>query len=140
MSDFMVFHKRKLQSKKTIIINTNARDSTLEKAAEDLIELIARAAINPDGWRDMLSRMAELLPGTKIILAAGDARSIGNAGSIYTGFSDWSMQAYAEHFSKVNPWTPYLMRLPTMLAAVSDEVMPSAGFRDTEFYEDWLNA
>ncbi|MBV9481169.1 MAG: hypothetical protein JO249_10495 [Acidobacteria bacterium] len=99
--------------------------------AGDLIELIAGAAINPDGWCDVLARMAELIPGTKIMLAAGDAQVIGNAGSIYTGFSDWSMQAYADHFSKVNPWAPHLMHLPTMLAAVSDAVLPSAGFRRT---------
>ncbi|MBV8736338.1 MAG: helix-turn-helix transcriptional regulator [Alphaproteobacteria bacterium] len=103
-----------------------------------MIELIARTAIDPKGWHDVIARMAELLPGTKIMLAAGDAQSIGNVGSIYAGFSDWSMQAYADHFSKVNPWTPYLMQLPTMLAAVSDAVMPAASFGNTEFYQDWL--
>ncbi len=54
--------------------------------AGDLIELITGAAINPNGWHDVLAHMAELIPGTKIMLAAGDAQLIGNAGLIYTGF------------------------------------------------------
>jgi len=66
---------------------------TLEKQAQDLIELIARAAINPEGWRDVLSRMAELLPGTKIMLHAEDARCNGNVGLLYSGFSDDSIYA-----------------------------------------------
>ena len=108
------------------------------KDVDDLIEVIARAAIDPGGWRDVLSRMAELLPGTKILLTADDARSKSNVGLIYTGFSDWSMRAYVDYFSKLNPWTPYLAGLPTMLAEVSDEVMPSVSFRNCEFYEDFL--
>ncbi len=63
---------------------------------------------------------------------------MGRKGALKQALSDWSMQAYTYHFSKVNPWTPYLMCLPTMLAAVSDEVMPSASFRSSEFYEDFL--
>ena len=98
------------------------------KKAEDLIEVIARAAINPEGWRDVLRRLVELLPGTKILLAADDAQLTRNLGLIYSGFSEWSMRAYADHFSKVNPWTPCLAGLPTMLAEVSDTVMPSASF------------
>ena len=100
--------------------------------------MIARAAINPEGWRDVLSRLAELLPGTKIMLHAEDARSKGNAGLIYTGFSGDSIRGYVDHYSKINPWTPCLFDMPTMEAKFSDEVLPSESFRNCEFYDDFL--
>jgi DNA-binding CsgD family transcriptional regulator len=108
------------------------------KQAEDLIELITRAAIKPEGWRDVLSRMAELLPGTKILLHAEGTRSKGNVGLIYTGFSDNSIHRYVDHYSKINPWLPCLLDMPTMVAKFSDEVLPSESFRNSEFYDGFL--
>src|SRR5262249_3025848 len=110
----------------------------LQGHVENLIELIAGAAINPEAWRDVLSRLAELFPGTKIMLHAEDARSKGNVGLIYIGFSNSSIHGYVNRYSTINPWTPCLLDIPTMVAKFSDEVLPSESFRNSEFYDDFL--
>lgn len=103
-----------------------------------LIELIASAAINVDGWQDVLDDVAGILPGAKIMMHAEDASARGNVGLIHAGFSAEAIRSYIEYYSALNPWTKSWLAIPTMTPQISDNVLPAAAFAGSMYHDDFL--
>ena len=101
-------------------------------------EAIDRAAIDPTQWPYVLEAICGSLPGTKATIYVADARDQSSMGVIQHGFDAGLLAGYEQHYAKLNPWVPFLIKSPALRAIVSDEQLPASSFRESEFYWDWL--
>jgi DNA-binding CsgD family transcriptional regulator len=109
-----------------------------ERLIGAMSEAIDRAALDPRQWPCLLDTIRGALPGTKATIHVADTRDRSSIGVIHRGFETNQIAEYEQHYAKINPWVPFLMRAPTLQALIADEQMPASSFRETEFYRDWL--
>jgi GAF domain-containing protein len=101
-------------------------------------EAIDHAALDPAQWPRVLDTVCALLPGAKAILHVADTGGGGAIGVLQRGFDDGLMADYEQHYAKLNPWVPFLIKAPVLETLVADERLPASSFRDSEFYRDWM--
>lgn len=102
-------------------------------------EQIVSAGLDPTRWALIPDAFITRFPGTSVLFESRDAQTRMSVGLMLSGdVSAQFVQDYTTHYSSLNPWVPFWLAAPTMCAFVSDHVAPSATFRNTEFYQDWL--
>jgi DNA-binding CsgD family transcriptional regulator len=110
----------------------------IEQLIGNVGEAIDRAAIDPTRWAGVLDAICSSLPGTKATIHVADTRDQSSIGVIQHGFGASLIAEYERHYSKLNPWGPFLMKCPALQAIISDDRLPASSFRQSEFYCDWL--
>lgn len=106
-----------------------------------LIDKIYAAALVPGeqgAWRDLLIEAERHFPGGRALLALQDEQSARVDLFEAPHFEPAAIQAYAAHFSAINPWTRDMARLPQGHIHSTEMRAPEAELLRTEFYNDWL--
>ena len=102
---------------------------------QDAVYAAARGASD---WDSFTGQLASALPGTKIAIES-KPQSRGEAPRVIaSGYDQKLIDAYVSHYSKINPWAPYVERMPLLVPEISDAVFPSSLFRHHEFYTGFI--
>jgi DNA-binding CsgD family transcriptional regulator len=109
-----------------------------ERRIHELGEAIDRAALDPAQWPGVVDAICGSLPGTKAVIFVADTHDHGAIDIVQHGFDAGLLAEYEQHYARLNPWTPFLGKSPTLQALISDETLPAWTFSETEFYRDWL--
>jgi len=104
------------------------------------IDAAYAAARGAAPWSLLLQHLIEAFPGTKVAIASEQPRAHRNMGVIWKGYEDKLVEDYVAHYARINPWTPYVQRRPTMTPIVSDKEYPSALFENSDFYQGFIKA
>jgi DNA-binding CsgD family transcriptional regulator len=96
------------------------------------------AARGVNDWETFLAQLVAALPGTKAAIESKRSVAEGASGLISSGYDPEIIEKYASHFSRINPWAPYVERMPLFAPEISDAVFPSSLFRHHEFYTGFI--
>ncbi|WP_155924281.1 helix-turn-helix transcriptional regulator [Mesorhizobium sp. L2C066B000] len=105
----------------------------------DLNTIINAAACNVNRWTDVAELLQRFIPGSKILFQVVEKESTTLLQVVYSGFSDRTIQAYGDHYWKVNPWTKGMNEMNMSLFTRSSELYPDQLLRKTEFFTDLVN-
>lgn len=107
---------------------------------EELIDLIYAALLGESSWQRFLDRLTASLPGGRATLFFHDASRKKGAFSLVSSLDAKTVEAYDNHFSRINPWMPKASIRPIGRGVVAEEMLPRAEFLDTEFYNDFMKS
>ena len=110
---------------------------TLDRRLAECTEVTYGAARGVVKWDAVVDFMTHAFPGTKAAIVSSGRESAG-PGVVSAGFEPKHVEGYVAHYARINPWAPYMGKMPLLRSAISDAVLPSALFRDHEFYQDFL--
>jgi DNA-binding CsgD family transcriptional regulator len=103
----------------------------------DLIPGVYDAGIEPEHWPNVLVRIAELFGaiygGLIMATPLGHVEMIGSL-----GWDHSYVRSYGEHYGRMDPVMPAVIRAPTGTILTDTMVMPKAALERTEFYQDWV--
>lgn len=113
-------------------------DNAVGRIVGDLSSILREAAWGRANWDDACRRLAEALPGSVPIVANHDlSRGVLNSAFMH-GMEPGFIDSYRDHYVSVNPWLEFWATAPSGRVSLSERTSPSAAFRHTEFYNDWL--
>ena len=110
--------------------NTESDDSILAH--------IYGAALGQEHWQDLLRALERKLPGVRFGLWGHDLQANRNIGLLHQGWDPGRMAAWAEYYSRINPWAPGLAKAPVGLPVAAERVLVREELVGTEYYNDWL--
>jgi GAF domain-containing protein len=103
----------------------------------DLIAAVYDAGIEPEHWPKVLERIAELFGaiygGLILATPSGDVEMIG-----LLGWEPSYLRSYREHYGRMDPVMPAVIRAPTGTILTDTMVIPKPALERTEFYQDWV--
>ncbi|BCH33831.1 hypothetical protein MesoLjLc_57610 [Mesorhizobium sp. L-8-10] len=107
---------------------------------DDLIDLVYASLLGEADWNDFLDRLSARLPGGKTVFFFHD--SVRNRGdlSLTSGLSEEALRAYAQHYSRINPWMAKASVRPIGLGVVSEQMLDRGDLVRTEFYGDFMRS
>lgn len=103
-------------------------------------DAVYEAGLSPDRWQGVVDGLSNLFPGSKSVLITENISRRKGVAFAYSGFSDAIIDKYCHHLAPINPWIPVTQNLPLLSPAISDDILPSSAFRDTEFYDEFIVA
>jgi DNA-binding CsgD family transcriptional regulator/PAS domain-containing protein len=112
-----------------------------ESRIRETAEAILAAGVHPTLWPEVVSRLAESLPGLRaVMLLIHEHRADGQAcsGVIQHGLEPALMRDYERHYSRINPWVPLMQRQPLLHPGVTNDHLPWQRIAHTEFFNDFL--
>jgi len=113
-----------------------SRDKRLSSEIADLNTVINAAACDVNRWTDVAEALQGFVPGSKMLFQVVGNESTTVHQVVYSGFDDKTIQAYGDHFWKVNPWTEGMNDMPLSSFKTSSEMYADRLFRKTEFFTD----
>ncbi len=96
------------------------------------------AATDTAQWQHFSDRFCELIPGTKALFLVNDRKASRDMPLVQSGFEEGAIRDFANYYGGINGWMPFNLSLPLMKPRRTEDFLPSASFRDTEFYTDFL--
>lgn len=111
-----------------------------QKQLLDCEDAVYAAARGVGDWESFLGQLVAALPGTKVAIESKRSGGGGAAGLISSGYKPEIIDKYVSYYSKINPWAPYVERMPLFAPEISDAVFPSSLFRHHEFYTGFIEA
>jgi DNA-binding CsgD family transcriptional regulator len=103
---------------------------------DDLLDQIYDAALDPNGWSNVLDSLNIALNSRGFALFFQDRTTI--RFNQFNGLDAAHIEAYAKHYGLINPWVPAFDRAPHSVTA-AHELMGPSDLEHTEFFNDWLN-
>lgn len=82
--------------------------------------------------------LGEILPGSAPSIANYDLQRTAVNAIFVDGIDPAFVDSYNSYYVSLNPWIDYWSGLPSGEVTASEQHFPSASFRDSEFYRDWL--
>lgn len=110
----------------------------MNQAEDDIIESIAHAAVDADLWIQVLEQISCNFAGTKIVMHSEDSSVKHNIGLIHFGTNKRLMHDYTTYFASINAWAPIFARMPKLVTATTDELLPTKAIVASEFYNDFV--
>lgn len=104
-----------------------------------IIESLYATSLGLDSWDSFVKTLHDSFPGTKTALISDQLERPGGCRVIQHGYDDRDADSYVNYYSKINPWTPHVAKSNVLLPILSDDILPSSTFRDTEFYYDFID-
>lgn len=96
------------------------------------------AAWGRASWGDVCLNLGALLPGSVPVIVNHDL-SANAVDAVFTdGMAPSFLASYREYYGALNPWLDFWASEPANKVSLSERDCPSAAFRETEFYHDWL--
>lgn len=108
----------------------------LSSEIADLNAVINAAACDVNLWIDVAEALQAFIPGSKILFQVVEEESETVLQVVYSGFANKTIQAYGDHYWKLNPWTKGTndMRMSSLKSSL--ELYPDELLRKTEFFND----
>ncbi|AZO45292.1 hypothetical protein EJ076_31430 [Mesorhizobium sp. M7D.F.Ca.US.005.01.1.1] len=105
----------------------------------ELNTVINAAACDANRWADVAGALQRFIPGSKILFQVVEKESTVVHQVVYSGFNDKTIQAYGDHYWKLNPWTSGTNAMHMSSFKSSSELYPDELLRKTEFFTDLVN-
>lgn len=109
-----------------------------QSVIDELGELAAAAALDPEHWEVLFRRLQEFVPGSRIIFQAHDETMLTPLPMLALNWDDSIIDAYMKHYGAINPWIPSWQKIPMAKAVPSNLFIEDRLLSRTEFYNDWL--
>jgi DNA-binding CsgD family transcriptional regulator len=112
----------------------------IERELPRLLDLIYAAALDPARWGNLLEALPASFGGASGVMHYLD-RTGGNGSLLLSYGSDPSLtQAYAEHYSHINPYPAVAFngRVPVGKVVLASSALGPELVEQTEFYNDWM--
>jgi DNA-binding CsgD family transcriptional regulator len=103
-----------------------------------LIDEIYAAALDPNGWQQVLKLFAHSLSSEVGTLFQQDVRASDINFVLQEGVPEDFYDAYFRHYFGLNVWQPHMAELPMGATSNDAAVMPVRELKRKEFYSDWL--
>ncbi|MEO3389499.1 hypothetical protein [Mesorhizobium sp. CAU 1741] len=101
-------------------------------------DLLREAAWGRIGWEVICRKLTDALPGSMMSLINYDMpRGTINA-AFQHGMAPHYLESYRAYYASINPWVDFWAGQPPGRIGLSERDSPSAAFRDSEFFNDWL--
>ena len=110
----------------------------LDRAVEDISELISLAPMGLAEWGDIPRMMTELFPGSFSGLQNFDLINNCLPFLEVDGLEEHHLQDYANYYYAINPYEEYWRGHGDGQVWISDHVIAIADVKKTEFYNDWM--
>jgi DNA-binding CsgD family transcriptional regulator len=104
---------------------------------DSLIDLIYAALLGETTWIDFLAELSKSLPDGRSSLFYHDISKSKGSWELNFGLES-TVEAYARHYSRINPWMPKASVRKVGVGVVAEQMLPAADFKKTEFYNDFL--
>lgn len=110
----------------------------LSNRLDRLDSFIAEAAIGHCSWSDALASMAPMIGADALSmdLMFGDNRMVRSLGSF--GFDEAMIQAYGEHYHRIDPRSIYAQRFASHGVIFDEELKRADGASDHDEFWEWL--
>lgn len=102
-----------------------------------LASVIARAALDPAAWQDVIAALAATFPGLKVQFWGSEAQPTDPPVAMAHGYDPAYLDSFVAHFRHINPWWPAGQDQPEGWAWRKSELVDDATVMRTEFYNDW---
>jgi DNA-binding CsgD family transcriptional regulator len=109
-----------------------------EERFYELVELIYAAAQAPDQWQTFVSAFAEAVPGTSAALMVRSAVAEGGVFMVHAMFSPGAIPEFLRNHADSSPWITVLRSVETGVPFATEDHVPLASIRSTEFYRELL--
>jgi DNA-binding CsgD family transcriptional regulator len=110
----------------------------LERTADHLSELIDGLSFGASRWEDIVGAFGAAIPGSFALVHNTSFSYDSSSSMVAHNVADGFIESYVEHYAPLNPWAGYWTRARSGTVAASEAVAPSALYKKTEFYNDWL--
>ncbi|RTL93692.1 MAG: hypothetical protein EKK31_31925 [Hyphomicrobiales bacterium] len=114
-------------------------DQHHRRIAGELRDIVTKAAFDTAQWQVFSDRFCELIPGSKALFLVNDRKASRDMPLVHSGFEDNAIRDFGSYYGRINGWTPFNLSLPLMTSRRTEDHLPSASFRNTEFYADFLS-
>ncbi|NIX76036.1 helix-turn-helix transcriptional regulator [Microvirga terricola] len=111
---------------------------TVRPAISDLIELIYKAAVDPDGWGAVVSCMAEIFGGTGSLFVH-DAASSNLVMEVSDGFDQSYIDSFKAYYGATNPLLFGALNAPDSKVSRMFDLTSKAVLDNSEYFIDWLH-
>lgn len=111
---------------------------TVRPAIYDLIDLIYRAAVEPDEWGKVVPRMAEVFGGTGSIFVH-DAASPNLVMEISDGFAQSFIESFKAYYGATNPLLLGALNVPDAKVSHMFDLTSKSVLDNSEYFIDWLH-
>jgi len=105
---------------------------------QDIIEKIYSAALNSNGWVDVVDALSVIVPGTYVSMHGHDLRLNQNLGIVCNGYSNEMMDQFLVYYHDKNPWIPGISASPVGKSMAAELYCPKDKLVKSEFYNDWI--
>lgn len=102
-----------------------------------LAGVIARAALDPAAWQDVLAALGAAFPGVKTLFWGAEAQPSEPPIALTHGYEPAFLESFVTHFRHINPWWPAIMRQESGLIRRKADMVDEDVVVRTEFYNDW---
>jgi DNA-binding CsgD family transcriptional regulator len=106
--------------------------------ANEVSEAIEQASLGRAPWTLAAEVFSAAFPGSLAALINQDFIHDTVHFIEWVNFDQDAVDAYVEHFARINPWADVWARMPSGSVFVAEWHRPARTFADTEFYNDWL--
>lgn len=103
-----------------------------------LIDHIYMAAVDSDCWPDTLRRIAEAFDGRQVTFYSHDLIRKNANIDLSWGIDPVFLESYTQNFAALNPFVEPVARLSTGAHATAADLLDSAQYENSEFYNDWV--
>lgn len=110
----------------------------VRRTADQLAELIDGLSFGVSKWEDVVTGVGESLPGSFVAVYNTDFSNDSRNSMIGHNMDDNFIESYQDHFAAINPWARFWTQAKSGTIAASEIDAPSAQYKNTEFYNDWL--
>lgn len=117
-----------------VILQENA-----EEAAGDISRLLGEIGWGRGSWEEVCRYLGEAVPGSAPTVVNFDMQRQAVNAVFHEGIDPAFAASYVEHYAAINPWMAFWNSVPAGEVRMSERDSPSAAFRDSEFYADWLD-
>ena len=104
---------------------------------EGLLDLLYDTVGNPAAWTPFLDALGQTYGSGVCSVIVHDAKAGRESVNATNSVDPGPLEAYAEHYSKLNPWLRFASEAPVGVALSTEAMVPFGEYRKTEFYNDW---
>lgn len=105
---------------------------------ERLAGVIARAALDPAAWQDVLAALGAAFPGLKLQFWGTDGPLSAPPLALTHGYEPAFLESFATHFRHINPWWPASLGQAEGRVWRKSDLVDETDVETTEFYNDWV--
>jgi len=104
---------------------------------DTLSAIVARAAIDPDAWQDVIAGLGQIFPGVRIQFWGASSLVDEAPISLTHGYEHSFVQEFLDHYRFINPWWDASLRQVAGRTYHKWELVDETEVERTEFYNDW---
>lgn len=113
-------------------------EKALSAFCEDVSEVVRSATWGYADWNEVCRHFTRAFPGSYCALLNQSLDRPEFGFNAHDGIEASHIRTFFEYYAYVNPWENFWKNSPDGAIIVAERDQPAAGFRNTEFYVDWM--